>query len=51
MELDACDIMVVEEGVLVFGLKHIDTTLFLVFFDVGMVVAEVELEFICNLIQ
>ncbi len=51
MELDASDILVEEERVLVFGLKDIDTTLFLVFFDVGMVVAEVELEFICNLIQ
>ena len=51
MELDASDIMVEEERVLVFSLKDIDTTLFLVFFDVGMVVPEVKLEFICNLIQ
>ena len=51
MELDASDIVVEEERVLVFSLKDIDTTLFLVFFDVGMVVPEVKLEFICNLIQ
>lgn len=51
MELDASDIVVEEERVLVFGLKDIDASLFLVFFDVGMVVPKVELEFICNLIQ
>lgn len=51
MELDASDIVVEEERVLVFGLKDIDASLFLVFFDVGMVVPEVKLEFICNLIQ
>lgn len=51
MELDACDIVIVEERVMVFGFKDIDSTFFLVFFDVRMVVAEVKLEFICDLIQ